>query len=103
MESPFRKYSWVKWSEEAPKTWSMIWTSAPMQVISSYWHDGTPSEFLMKFVERFGGDRPARQPGWIITVEYDVDSTNYYNPPLSTFFGKRFIQTEIHEMWLTQI
>jgi hypothetical protein len=95
MECPFPIGSLVTWSLDAPRTWRKIWTPGPMTVISSRWDDGTPTEYSMKF-----GGIP-RKPGWVIGVEYDADSTDYYNPPLSILIGKR-IQKEIHEMWLVR-
>lgn len=74
-----------------------------MKVVSAYWHDGRPSEYLQQFVDRFGGKRPSRTPGWIITVEYDADSTDYYDPPLSLIVGKKRITKDVHEMWLRQM
>lgn len=96
MPCPFPVRSLVTWSEDAPATWHFIWTPGPMTVISARWDDGAPTEYSMKF-----GGIP-RIPGWIIEVEYDADSTDYYDPPLSLLLGKERIQKEIHEMWLTR-
>jgi hypothetical protein len=86
----------VTWSDNAPKTWRFTWTSGPMTVVSVRWDDGTPS----KYSERFGGI--SRIPGFIVTVEYDADSTDYYNPPRSLLFNKPKLQMEIHEKWLAK-
>ncbi len=103
MECPFIKDSWVTWSEKAPETWRFIWTPGPMRVVSAYWNDGTPSEHQKALAKQFGVDEPLRMAGWIVTVVYDVDSTSYYNPALSVFFGARLIRTEIHEAWLAPL
>ncbi len=95
--NPFTVGSQVIWSEKAPKSWHFIWTPGPMVVISSRWDDGHPSEYSQKF-----GGVP-REPGWIITVEYDADSTDYYDPPLSSLLGKKKLQEEIHQRWLSLI
>jgi len=97
---PFNIGDKVTWDRTAPDYWRWIWTPGPMVVVDAYWHDGTPSEFLMQFMEKFPSDRPARIPGWIVVIEYDADSTTYYNPPLSLLLGKKRIQKEVHEKWL---
>lgn len=98
--NPFPVGSVVTWNKDAPETWRHIWSPGPMGVVSAYWHDGTPSEYLMRFVEKFGGSRPPRTPGWIITVEYDPDASGYYDPPLSLLLGEMMITKDVHEMWL---
>src|SRR3989344_1563648 len=103
MPCPFPLGSLVTWSNDAPETWHYIWTPGPMTVVSAYWHDGTPSDYFQQFVDRFKGSRPPRTPGWIVTVEYDADSTTYYDPPLSYYFHKQRIQSQIHQMWLVQV
>lgn len=103
MPGPFPIGSTVTWSDDAPKTWHFINTPGPMKVVDARYHDGTPSEYLMMFVRKFGGDKPARTPGWIITIEYDPDSSGYYNPPLSLLLGKKLITKDVHEKWLTLV
>ena len=100
-ECPFPIGSLVTWSDDAPQTWRFIYTPGPMMVVETRFHDGTPSEYLMMFVRAFPSDKPARTPGWIVTVEYDADSTDYYNPPLSFLLGKKRITKDVHEKWLT--
>ena len=97
MTSPFPIGSLVIWSKDALKTWHFTVTPGLMKVISARWDDGTPSEYSMQF-----GGIP-RTPGWIITIEFDGNNTTYYDPPLTTFFGTRWIQKEIHEKWLTLV
>jgi hypothetical protein len=93
---PFSIGSEVTWKRSAPKTWHFTITPGPMKVVSVRWDDGRPTEYSMQFGE---GGIP-RKPGWIITIEYDATSTEYYDPPLSLFFGKDRIEEEVHEMWL---
>jgi len=97
MESPFAVGSLVTWANDAPQTWRFIYTPGPMTVISARFDDGQQGEYA----KRFGGI--PRTPGWIITVEYDADSTDYYDPPLSYYFHKQRIQSQIHQMWLVQV
>ena len=97
MVDPFLVGSRVTWTKNIPQSWRYIYTPGPMMVISSHWDAGHPSLYS----QRFGGI--PRQPGWIITVRYKADSTNYYDPPLSLLRGKTRFQIEIHEQWLTQI
>lgn len=94
MGSPFSIGSSITWANEAPQTWHFIFTPGPMQVVSARWDAGRPTEYSL----RFGGI--SRAPGWIITVEYDADSTKYYDPPLSILIGKKRLKEEIHEQWL---
>lgn len=68
-----------------------------MLVVSSKWDDGHPSPYS----EKFGGI--PRKPGWIVTVEYDADSTSYYDPPLSLLLKKTRLKMDVHEQWLTLI
>lgn len=95
-ECSFAVGSIVTWTDNAPDTWRFIWTPGPMTVISACWHDGTPSEYAKKFDE----NGMCITPGWIITVEYDADSTDYYNPPLSLLLGKEKLEKQVHEKWL---
>ena len=97
MESPFAVGSLVTWADNAPKIGRFISTPGPMTVISALYDDGSQSEYA----KRFGGI--PRQPGWIITVEYNADATDYYDPPLSYYFHKQRIQSQIHEMWLVPV
>jgi len=94
MSCPFPLGSLVAWSKDAPATWHVVHTPGPMTVVSVRRDEGAPSEYSMKF-----GGIP-RVPGWMVTVEYDADSTGYYDPPLSLLLGKKRIQGEIHQMWL---
>ena len=94
--SHFRNGSFVTWSANAPKDWHYTWTPEPMMVVSSRWTDGTPTKYALMF----GPNGLDFKPGWIITIEYDADTTKYYDPPLSLLLGKKRIQKEIHEMWL---
>ena len=94
---PFAEGSLVTWSSDAPKTWHFIWTPGPMIVISSKWSDGAPTEYSMIF----GGI--SRTPGWVITIEYDADSTKYYDPPLGLILGKARLQKQVHEDWLESV
>ena len=96
MRRPFPLGSLVTWNKRAPKTWRFIYTPGPMTVVETYWDDGKPSEYSMRFCE--GGIQ--RVPGRILTVEFDATSTEYYDPPLSTFFGEDRITCDVHEMWL---
>lgn len=98
---PFPIGATVTWTKKAPKYWRWIHTPGPMKVVSAYWHDGMPSPYFQIFVDRFPGKKPARIAGWIVTVEYDADSTDYYDPPLSLLCGTKRITKDIHEMWLT--
>ena len=87
----------VTWNKDTPTTWRFIYTPGPMTVVSARWSSGISSEYLRKF-EMFGDI--SLKPGWIVTVEYLADS-KYYDPPLSLLCGKKRIQKEIHQMWLT--
>jgi hypothetical protein len=91
---PFPVGSMVTWVDDAPVTWRYIWTPGPMKVISARWDDGEPTEYAIKYYFPI-----PRVPGWQICVEYDADSTSYYDPPLSLLIGPR-IRKEVHEMWL---
>ena len=91
---PLPNGSLVAWSEDAPSSWRFIWTPSPMTIVSARWDDGNPTEFS----QIFGGI--PRTPGWIVTVEYDPDSTNYYDPPLSLLLNAKKFRAEVHEMWL---
>lgn len=95
-ECPFAIGSLVTWVDNVPSTWRFTITPGPMQVVLCRWDDGTPSEYSMKF-----GGIP-RIPGWIVIVEYDADSTNYYDPPLSNLLGLTRLRREFHQMWLKQ-
>ena len=86
----------VTWNPDAPSVWQVIWTPGPMIVVDEHWHSGEPSEYALKF----GVDGMCMTPGWILTVEYDADAANYYNPPLSRILGKQRITNDIHEKWL---
>lgn len=94
MSPPYADGSLVTWAPDVPSTWHYTITPGPMVVISSRWDDGHPTEYSM----RFGGI--PRQPGWIVTVEFDADSTDYYDPPRSILFGNKRLQKELHEKWL---
>jgi|GEM_PF-2534242 len=94
----FAPGSLVGWSKDVSPSWYFIWTPGPMKVISFRYTDGSSSEFLKKFEEQFGGE--PNKSGWIVTVEYDPDSTTYYDPPRSLLFHKKVLQMEVHEMWL---
>ncbi len=96
MDCPFPIGSLVTWTDNAPKTWRTVITPGPMKVISFRWDEGHASLYSMQF-----GGIP-RSPGWIINVEYDPDSTDYYDPPLSLLFWQNTFQKEIHEMWLAR-
>ncbi len=96
---PFLPGSLVTWIPNAPKTWRFIYMPGPMTVVSARYHDGTPSEYAKKF----GKNGMRITPGWILTVEYDADSTDYYDPPLSLLFGTKRLEKEIHEKWLTKV
>jgi len=93
----------VTWNSRAPKTWCFVHTPGPMVVVDAQWHDGTPSELLQTFVDMFPSKRPARRPGWILTIEYDADSTDYYDPPLSLLLGEKRVTKDVHEMWLKRV
>lgn len=95
-QNPFPIDSVVTWNPDAPKTWQLIWTPGPMIVVGAYWHDGKPSAYAL----RFGPNGMCITPGWILTVEYGADETNYYSPPLSLLLGKERITKDIHEKWL---
>lgn len=96
---PFRIGSIVMWVPKTPETWRYIYTPGPMRVIDARYHDGTPSEYA----KMFGPNGMNITPGWILTVEYGADSTNYYNPPLSLLLGKKRIAKEVHQKWLIKI
>lgn len=93
----------VTWNSRAPANWRFVHTPGPMIVVGTEWHDGTPSELLQTFVDMSPSKRPARRPGWILTVEYDADSTDYYDPPLSLLLGEKRITKDVHEMWLKKV
>ena len=93
---PFVPNSRVLWASDAPSPWRWIWTPGPMTVISARWDTGAPSEYS----RMFHPEGIPRQPGWIVTVEYDPDASGYYDPPLSLIFGKKLFHMEVHEMWL---
>lgn len=95
MLCPYKAGDLVTWVDEAPKDWRYVITPGPMTVVSARWTDGKPNELAKKFDGGF-----EFKPGWIILVEYDADSTNYYDPPLSLLLGKKRIPKELHEMWL---
>ena len=96
MECPFQNGDIVTWMKKAPKTWRFTLTPGPMTVVSARWSDGKATQYSMQFGE---GGIP-RKPGWIVTVEFDATSTDYYDPPLSLLFDRDRIQKEIHECWL---
>jgi hypothetical protein len=93
--SPYKAGSLVTWVDEAPKEWRYTITPGPMTIISARQNDVEPTELAKKFDGGFNF-----RPGWIVLVEYEADSTQYYNPPRSILLGKKRIQTELHEMWL---
>lgn len=101
-ECQFVLGSSVIWSPCAPKAWRHIWTPGPMTVVGARFNDGTTSEYLMQFIVMFGqgSSSPPFVPGWLILVEYDANSTSYYNPPLSTLVCISRIQKKVHEKWL---
>ena len=86
----------VTWVADVPPTWRFTVTPGPMEVVGGWWNDGTPSEYALRFGEN-GMEIP---PGWILTVKYDADSTDYYDPPRSILFGKSRLVTQVHEKWL---
>jgi hypothetical protein len=96
---PFERGNFVTWSKKAPCTWSYIFTSGPMMVLSARWDDGQPTEYS----KRFGQGGISRKPGWIALVEYPTNTTGYYDPPLSFFFGKTRVQMQIHEQFLVHL
>ncbi len=85
---------WVTWSPDAPKSWRFIWTDKPMLIISARWDDGVSSSYA----DQFGG--LPRTPGFVVIVEYEADSTSYFDPPRSLLFNKRKLQMEVHSIWL---
>ena len=95
IDSKFTEGSLVKWAPGTPENFYFLYTPGPMTVLSARWSDGEPSEYSMQF----GGIR--FDPGWIVTVEYDADSTSYYDPPLSSIFGKDRLVHDFHEKWLS--
>ncbi len=97
-ECPFPVFSWTKWSPDAPSEWRYLFTPGPMKVVAAYYHDGVANEYAKKF----GPNGFDFKPGWIVTVEYNADSTSYYNPPLSLLLGKKRIRKQLHEMWLVR-
>jgi len=94
---PFRAGEVVAWCKNVPKDWYYTRTPGPMTVISVRWSDGSPTQYA----KLFGKDGLEFKPGWIVEIEYNADSTKYYNPPRSLLFGKKMFREEIHEMWLT--
>ena len=94
MRCPFETGDEVTWADSVPREWLFIWTPGPMTVVSFWWHNGRPSKFARMF-----GITP-RAPAWMVTVEYDPDSTDYYDPPLSIILGKPLLRMDIHEKWL---
>ena len=98
MYCSFPNRSSVAWSTKTPMTWRFTLTPGPMVVVSARFHDGTASRYT-KFLTKLE-DGLCITPGWIITVEYEVDSTAYYDPPRSSLFQKQKLQMEVHEMWL---
>lgn len=98
METPFRVGEIVRWSDEAPSEWQYLFTPGPMAVVGMHYHDGVANDYA----KMFGPNGFDFKPGWIVTVEYDADSTSYYNPPLSFYFNKKRIMKQLHEMWLAR-
>ncbi len=94
---PFPVGARVSWSAIVPRNWLFLHTPGPMIVVDVFYQDGTPTEYA----RQFGKNGFDFVPGWIITVEYDTDSTDYYNPPLSLLFGKRMVKM-VHEKWLVR-
>lgn len=82
----------VMWTDDSPETWRFIHTPGPMTVVSVWHHDGEPSDYARRFGVRI-------DPGQMCEVEYDADSTDYYNPPLSLTMGKRLTKV-VHSKWL---
>lgn len=96
MKCPFEKGDIVVWSDDAPKEWWYIHTPGPMKVVDFWWSDGIPTKYAMMF----GSNGMDFRPGWIVTVEYDADSTSYYDPPLSLILHQKEIRKMVHQMWL---
>ena len=96
MQCPFVVGQKVAWSSDAPLDWKLVHTPGPMTVVSFRWSDGLPTQYSLMF----GPNGFDFKPGWIITVEYEADSTEYYNPPRSLLFQSNVIQKEFHQMWL---
>jgi hypothetical protein len=94
---PFAIEQKVVWADKIPnQAWLYTMTSEPMVVVAMEWYDRPPSAYALKF----GPTGLDFKSGWRITVEYDADSTNYYDPPLSLILDKKRITAVIHEMWL---
>lgn len=89
----------VTWVKDAPPAWWLIYTAHPMEIVSCRWDDGTLSEYAKNF-----WDEP-RQPGWVYTVQYEPDTTGYYDPPLKILLRERLVHEkyfhmEVHERLL---
>ena len=97
-QNPFPVGSVVTWNVEAPAIWRLIWTPGPMTVVAAYWHNGVPSEYAL----RFGEDGMRMTPGWILTVEYNADDTDYFDPPRSILLQRERLTENVHEKWLVQ-
>lgn len=98
MDCPFTKGDSVTWSQDAPSNWRFLHTPGPMTVVEATYHDGIPTEYSKMFGETGMGI----QAGWIVTVEYDADSTSYYDPPLKFYFGTNRVVKMLHEKWLVR-
>ncbi len=95
---PFQTGEKVTWSDDSPSNWKFLHTPGPLVVVSAFYQDGVPNTYARLFGESGMGFKP----GWILEVEYDADSTSYYDPPLSLLFGKKRIVKMVHEMWLVR-
>ena len=84
---PCPKYSigqQVVWVEEAK---SCIHTRGPMTVVGWYYQHR---------------NKVCSTPGWVYRVSFPADSVDYYDPPLSFYFGP-IITSCVHEKWLTTL
>jgi hypothetical protein len=95
---PYPPGTLVTWNADAPDTWHYIYTPGPMRVIDSFYHTGDASDYAKQFHPEGMGIKP----GWIYTVDYDPDSTSYYDPPLRLLYGP-LLKRMVHERWIVPL
>lgn len=95
---PFSIGELVTWSVRVPSEWKFLHTPGPMIVVNTFYQDGIPNNYA----RRFGMGGMGFLSGWILEIEYEADSTSYYDPPLSILFGKKRIVKLVHEVWLVR-
>lgn len=97
---PFTIGQQVTWIQTLPNpSWRYTITPGPMVVVDATWCINRPSDLALLF----GPNGFEFEAGWRITVEYDADSTDYYDPPLSIILGRKRLTGIFHETWLQAI